>query len=261
MKKKWIFLFGLFLITGCRGKIEEDAFIKEKLSTTIEHFECEVKVQDIKEFSSYQNLFLTKDGKLYKWEKEKLENGKHCEAINNNLTFERFIYGVIVGKDEKLYAYINNQLVDTIPESYEGAIDQNLYQKNKNVFEFSQNFEESDYQYATSVFYLAKLEGNRVFLYDTNNEDIITKEIGSIDKNEKILWYGDNVIKTDKAYYNYGKTNKKECLKKKNVECLYGVSKVEDPTYYYDIIETYSGGYFVLKKKDGIYSLKTSYND
>ena len=264
MKKKYFFfllVFFLICLTGCKGKVEEDAFIKDKLSVTVDHFVCDIKPQEIKEFSSFQKLFISEDGKLYKWDKNLLENGKHCEMIDSSKTFKRFINGVIIDNDENMYFYINNQLTSEIPQEYTGAIDYTLYNKDHSIFQLNQNFEENDYDFATSAFYMAKIKDKNVIVFDTENGKQIEKVIGTIPKKEKVIMISDNLIKTDKAYYFYGKTNKKKCLKNSKVECLYGLTKAEDATHYYKIINNYSGGYLVLKTKDGIYSMKTAYKN
>lgn len=258
MKKK-IFLLCLIalLFTGCtKESVDNKINKKEKSQDKIlegrkgleYEWDCEIDLKDIKDISTFNSMFISKDGKLYEFSltlKFSTTNN-HCRKIDTDMTFEKFINGAIISTDKKIYGYYDGNFEER-PHGWTGAFNYALYDYNENVL---------IYDGRDGIYGIAK--DNKLYIYKTN--DFSSDDI----KSEKVLYEFDNdeffveaygsIIKTNKAYYSYGIANRKDCEQYADIKCEYGIVKDEELTEAYNDIFYTNNVYFILKESDKIYT-------
>lgn len=78
------------------------------------------------------------------------------------------------------------------------------------------------------------------------------EELFTLDEQESFV-SGDKILQTTKNYYEYIIINKKECDKYADVECKYGLSRIDDVSDIYDDILYFDGYVMFLKNDKKIY--------
>lgn len=210
---------------------------------------CEVKLNEIKDINRF-DLFISKTGELYEFSllKKYSTTNTNCKKIDTDLRFEKFINGVIVSIDNKLYRYDNNKLLER-PSGFTGGFDYRLYDYNHDLVMF--NAREGQY---------GIIKDNKVYKCEIQ-DDIVTKEIFSFNDEEKIIGVYGSYIRTDKGYYYYGITNQEQCSEYKDIKCEYGIVKDELFSKSNNDIVYANGMYFIIESDNKLYEDNNYYGN
>lgn len=250
MKKKIILICFIFLlcICGCNNKtknIEEN--IPKEIKKIGDNIKTEIKCEEIKDivdFSFYENLFITNDGKLYQISFDKIfTNEKNCKQIESNHSFIKFIRGGILDQNNNFY-YFDRENYELKSFNFENGytlmpylseIDKSIYSSISSTMKPNNNM--------PIYFYT---NNNNVYLYEEDGsftKHLNSNPILSLDSDEKILYFIDGTIKTNKKYYSYkSKLKNEECKKYADIKCIYEdnfYSDNEEINNQYDNIKYY----------------------
>ncbi len=260
----------IMLVCGC-GKKEKVALNNEdsvKDNLTKVKVNCE-EIQDIKDFSYYNNLFITKKGKLYQINFSQLfSNDKNCREIKSEIRFKKIIRGGIIGVDNNVYYFDANktELVKfdfqdgylTMP--YINNIEKDSYE---NIFSAPNKAGEQNY-------FWVDRENNKIYMFEeTLQPSNLKKEaILTLEQGENIEYVVDNLIKTNRAIYTFQSIiiNKDECDKYADVDCKY-TDKFEPEKITKEEFDQIKFMYklnnfkMVIMKKGEIYVDLNNYND
>ena len=268
MKKIYYFLTILILLitlTGCNnskklygtGSIEEEKFVdlgdlgdKIKKKNII----CN-EIQDIVDFSFYDNLFITKDGKLYQLSFEQLySNNSNCKQIESDKSFLKFIKGGILDNQNDIY-YLDDSK-ELIKFNFEVGYPMLPYintikkEDYKNLFYAMIDIENDGYFY---------LENNNIYQY---SKDSAKQSLLNIN-DEVVEYIIDGGIKTNKNYYVYKKfiTNKNECEKYADVECVEEIKfdkidndKISNQLEHIKFIKYFAKSYIIIDENNNVYT-------
>lgn len=259
-KLKCISLLGIIvLLCGCSSKAIKENIASSSDNNVAENktlinrrgteydWNCEVSLTNIKDININYMRFISKDGDLYEFDLEKKfsSTNNNCKKVDTDIKFERFIASTIISKDNKIYRYENSKLLER-PLEYTGGFQYDYFDKNNNYVIFS---------YVNNIGGFIK--DNKVYVYKLSNNDstiISEKEIYKFADDEYYIGTYGELIKTNKAYYIYGITNKKECSDFADVKCEYGIVKDEELTNAYNDIQYTNDYYFIFKDSDKIYT-------
>ena len=175
--------------------------------------------------SSGDRLFVTNNGELYEYsDKLYSTTNTNCKKVETDIKINRIIVNVLVGEDGSIYYYDNGNL--------------NRIDKDK-LSGYSWYFIVKTYGFNNSVFYLDRLDINdpdilgyvvdyRVYsiYYDYKNNKTKEELIYEFESGEEIEKTTNGFITTNKAIYKYGVTNKDECGQYEDIECKYGLVKI-----------------------------------
>ncbi len=266
MKKLVFTLIMVFLLSGCinEGKkttdsIEDDSVRDVNLENIISKhhykkydFICEISTEDIKDYSGFDNMFLTKDGELYEWSLQTFTNETNCKKVDTKIKFSRFINGTLVGYDEKLYDYQDKIIKKGAPEGT-GSLNTNIYDKYSDMFLFSRNYSVSDNSFDANHRY-AIVKDNIVYeTIFTSDNDISLFQIGEIPKDEITIGMYYNILKTNKNYYYYSVINREQCNKYADIECEFGLMRFNEISDIYEELQFYSpSGFIILKSEPNV---------
>lgn len=223
MKKVICCFLIVVILSGCSKKVN----LEEKKQINYNLPKVEVKcdeIKDIVDFSYYNNLFITKQGKLYQINFAKLfSNDKNCLEIESTVLFKKIIRGGIISQDNDIYRYDNtNRTLDKFNFEDGYLIMPYIQNINKNLY--SSIISAPNDEVGQNYFYVDK-EENKIYIYKEINypNEYDDKPILSLDSDEKIEYVVDNLIKTNKAVYTFKKVNinKDECEKYADIECIY----------------------------------------
>ena len=220
---------------------EKNLFVSE-LYPVIDDFKCEISVQEIKDINISTGLFITNDGKLYRWTYRMFQNQNQCKEIETPELFERFYRGGIISKNNEYYYYLSDSegiTKNSSGSTYDGNV--NLYNKFNDIF----------WLYGGGNDFYARVEMNYIHIYGFN--DKLLEKI-EIPEGEEVIYFGNKVIKTNKNYYTYDIINSEDCRKYADVKCEYGLKRNKLASDNYDRIKVYVDGFYILKEENKIYS-------
>ena len=227
--------------TEVKNKKSDIEIIEEKLNAFKYNITCS-EIQNLKQYSVNNNLFITNDGQLYKLSIEKVfSNETNCIKVDTNIKFARFINGSLVSADDSLYYYNNDGQVVKAIYGNESLVDihKKIFNKYKDIYYFGYDSNRGDGIYI-------RQDGNkiiRIFVSDIMLNTKFKEELfGEIPEEETILGIYNNTIKTNIAYYVYGVTNQTECDRYEDVKCNYGIVKNDLASDIYDKLKYYQNG-------------------
>ena len=247
----FICLITVFTICGCsnqeKKELNEDTLkkiISDKYPYSNNKIVCD-ELEDAIAFNYKFSYFATKN-KVYKLnEKQLFSNEKNCKELeieNLDSDIVDFDIGNRLETKAMKYAYEKNiKKFSHLCYDYEGKnygcnYGESLY---KRVHDILGNITfYSDYNHLENADGIVVKDNElKIFriTYENQVEDKI-KDIGFVDvkleleNDEKVLFIIDNIIKTNKAYYEVKayKTNKEKCSKYADVKCEYGYKLVKD---------------------------------
>lgn len=164
------------------------------------------------------NVFVTKDGKVFKFNYNKLfSNDKNCIEYEYGSNNASFIYKKgIYSKDKTLLLAIGHDNEILTVAEYKNQIGYPYLTLPK---EFEEDFDYISYNYCNSA-EIIYIKNQDVYTYkideNDNKEKILLLEIP---KDEKVIYLNYAFIKTDKNYYVLSTTNEEECNKYVDVKC------------------------------------------
>lgn len=253
----------MILVSGCSNNVsvknnkkndkdkitQTEKRVIDKMSFTYK-WDCEVPLNKIKDISTVGMNFISDDGALYEFnlDKKYSTTGSHCRKANIDVSFEKFINIGIISSDKKVYLQNGDNYVDiSNEERIQGWVmgfPYGLYDYNENIIIL--NIGSVDTKYGI-------VEDNKVYEYETGSlsSDYIgkRKELYTFSDGETLVGIYGSYIKTNKAYYVYGATNKNECEKYADIECEYGIVKDKTLSDAYDEIY-YMNNYYLIMKSD-----------
>lgn len=260
MKKIIIFLICCICLTGCSSNPTANSSksnvsdpsnniniseqnLKSKYSSM--EWKCSVPLNDISDISVFDHMLITKDGDLYLFSFTQLfsSTNDYCKKVDSDYKFKRFINGAIVTVDNKLLAYHNGNFVERMV-GWTGAFDYSKFDQYSNMILFSKNFDPNQ-NYAV-------VEGKEVFelinIYDNEYVTIgVDKvKIGQLNNTENYVGGYYQIIKTTENYYMYSIINKEQCDMYADVECEYGLKRIDDISDEYENILYYNGKYIIF---------------
>ena len=258
-----ILVLAVILVSGCSNNVsvknnkkndkdkitQTEKRVIDKMSFTYK-WDCEVPLNKIKDISTVGMNFISDDGALYEFnlDKKYSTTGSHCRKVNIDVAFEKFIYNKIISSDKKVYLQNGENYVDiSNEERMQGWVmgfPYDLYDYNENIIIL--NIGSVDTKYGI-------VEDNKVYEYETDSlsSDYIgkRKELYTFSDGETLVGIYGSYIKTNKAYYVYGATNKNECEKYADIKCEYGIVKDKTLSDAYDEIY-YMNNYYLIMKSD-----------
>lgn len=258
-----ILVLAVILVSGCSNNVsvknnkkndkdkitQTEKRVIDKMSFTYK-WDCEVPLNKIKDISTVGMNFISDDGALYEFnlDKKYSTTGSHCRKVNIDVAFEKFIYNKIISSDKKVYLQNGENYVDiSNEERIQGWVmgfPYDLYDYNENIIIL--NIGSVDTKYGI-------VEDNKVYEYETDSlsSDYIgkRKELYIFSDGETLVGIYGSYIKTNKAYYVYGATNKNECEKYADIKCEYGIVKDKTLSDAYDEIY-YMNNYYLIMKSD-----------
>lgn len=252
MKKTILIIICFICMVGCSSTTD----IKEKENNlnvsssklkskyTSKEWKCSVPLENIKDISGFENVFITNEGELYEFSLEKLySNDDYCKKIESNYKFTRFINGAIITEDNKIFGYINNEFIEE-PFAWTGAFRYDLYKQHNNIFKFDKGYNETSFD-VTGITYYGYLDGNKIIVLDGIESNIAY----TYDLKDDEIFLGSyyEFIKTNKGYYYNGIINSSECNKYADVECVYGVKAFTELNDEYDNIYFFNGRQIIFK--------------
>ncbi len=253
----------MILVNGCSNSVsvknnkkndkdkitQTEKRVIDKMSFTYK-WDCEVPLNKIKDISTVGMNFISDDGALYEFnlDKKYSTTGSHCRKANIDVSFEKFINIGIISSDKKVYLQNGDNYVDiSNEERIQGWVmgfPYGLYDYNENIIIL--NIGSVDTKYGI-------VEDNKVYEYETDSlsSDYIgkRKELYTFSDGETLVGIYGSYIKTNKAYYVYGATNKNECAKYADIKCEYGIVKDKTLSDAYDEIY-YMNNYYLIMKSD-----------
>ncbi len=254
----------MILVSGCSNNVsvknnkkndkdkitQTEKRVIDKMSFTYK-WDCEVPLNKIKDISTVGMNFISDDGALYEFnlDKKYSTTGSHCRKVNIDVSFEKFIYNKIISSDKKVYLQNGENYVDiSNEERIQGWVmgfPYDLYDYNENIIILNMDLDNS--------FKYGIVEDNKVYEYETGSlsSDYIGKgkELYTFSDGETLVGIYGSYIKTNKAYYVYGVTNKNECEKYADIKCEYGIVKDKTLSDAYDEIY-YMNNYYLIMKSD-----------
>lgn len=253
----------MILVNGCSNNVsvknnkkndkdkitQTEKRVIDKMSFTYK-WDCEVPLNKIKDISTVGMNFISDDGALYEFnlDKKYSTTGSHCRKANIDVSFEKFINIGIISSDKKVYLQNGDNYVDISNEErihgWVMGFPYGLYDYNENIIIL--NIGSVDTKYGI-------VEDNKVYEYETDSlsSDYIgkRKELYTFSDGETLVGIYGSYIKTNKAYYVYGATNKNECEKYADIKCEYGIVKDKTLSDAYDEIY-YMNNYYLIMKSD-----------
>ena len=206
---------------------------------------CE-EIKDIIDFSFYDNLFITKDGKLYEISFNKIfTNNKNCKQVESGNIFVKFIKGGILDNENNIYYYNSDKQLEKFD-----------FHVGYPTMPYLVGINQEDYINISAAIVSTKehyfyTKNNKVYLYKDlilDDKTLIEEPIFTFDNDETIEYSIDGTIKTNKKIYIFSSkiTNEKECQKYADVDCIY-----KDNFYELDNTE-------LSKQYENIYFYKSS---
>lgn len=264
MKKLLILIFMVslcFLFVGCSLKTEDipkekntkntdDNKWLKQLTNYYEKYDwnCEVSLKTIKDFSTFNNVFITNDGDLYQYSLEKIfSNGSYCKKIDSDIKFDRFINGAIISTNKIPYAFYENKLIKKM-EGWTGGFDYNLLNKYDGIFMLNQTHDGSSFDYMQFLY--GFISNNTVYSINNSGDKRKQTEIGKIPDDEYLVKTYNDIIKTNKNFYYYSIVNREECEKYADVECAYGLARFDEISNYYDRIYYFNARILILNDNE-----------
>lgn len=253
----------MILVSGCSNNVsvknnnkndkdkitQTEKRVIDKMSFTYK-WDCEVPLNKIKDISTIGMNFISDDGVLYEFnlDKKYSTTGSHCRKVNIDVSFEKFICNGIISSDKKIYLQNGKNYVDISNETriqgWVMGFPYDLYDYNENIIIL--NIASVDTKYGI-------VEDNKVYEYETgsSSSDYIGKgkKLYTFSDDETLVGIYGSYIKTNKAYYVYGATNKNECEKYADIGCEYGIVKDKTLSDAYDEIY-YMNNYYLIMKSD-----------
>lgn len=176
-------------------------------------------------------FFITNDGKLYEYSNKKYSTTENnCKKVETDVVFDKIIRDTLISKNGDFYSYNYSNLKKITNQEIEQG--RAFYGINQMEIEL--------YKLNSNIFFLKFIDTNNPEIYgyvDGNNVYSITYDWDNKKANEKLLYIfkDDEIIEnltngyiiTSKGYYVYDITNKNECQRYEDVECEYGLVKVE----------------------------------
>lgn len=262
-----LFLSLLIVITGCSKTVEKIGDIfknnEDNFNAYIDNnykkfdwFDDNIKFDDISDFSSSNKYFVTKEGKLYRFDLEKKykSTNMNYEQIDSQIKFKRFMRGKIVSEDDNYYTYSSGIMLadDKEWDSNSKSLCNKVYKEYPNIYLVANDwmaYRHSYLYYDNENLYLFKYKekSNNVY-FDGESVCIYEKTLvnPSNINNEKFISASGYVFKTDKGYYNI---TIKEVISEYADEENYSediISKM-DISKYYDKIFYFNGSVLLLK--------------
>ena len=191
---------------------------------------CDV-IMDIVDFSFYENLFITNDGKVYQISFDKIfSNNENCKLVNSDQKFVKFIKAGILNNENVLYDFDSDKGILKPYTLYDNINMPNFLQiikkdynnvyvhgsTNEDTYYYFDNFSNSFYKYTfDDNFKNVKLNDNSFF---------------TISGDESIEYLLDGNIKTNKYLYIYDSyvKNAEECSKYADIKCENEVGFYQD---------------------------------
>ena len=253
MKRFNLILCGVILIgiCGCGNKqietvkegidnYQEESIYKNNFPSL--EWKCDIPLQDIIDFSEFDTKFITKDGDLFEFSYNQLfSNEKYCKKIDSNMKFTRFLNGAIETTANKIYGYSEGKFIEKL-SAWTGAYDYNVYEKYPNSFLFSKVNDRSSYD----INYQYAVVKNNI-VYDINWDSLKLTEIDRLADDEEYIGSYYQILKTNKNFYNYNIINNEECKKYADIECKYGLSRIDEISDLYDEIYYFNGKKIIFK--------------
>ena len=265
IKRRYLIILVLvmILVSGCSNNVsvknnnkndkdkitQTEKRVIDKMSFTYK-WDCEVPLNKIKDISTIGMNFISDDGVLYEFnlDKKYSTTGSHCRKVNIDVSFEKFICNGIISSDKKIYLQNGKNYVDISNETriqgWVMGFPYDLYDYNENIIIL--NIASVDTKYGI-------VEDNKVYEYETgsSSSDYIGKgkKLYTFSDDETLVGIYGSYIKTNKAYYVYGATNKNECEKYADIGCEYGIVKDKTLSDAYDEIY-YMNNYYLIMKSD-----------
>lgn len=264
----FLLLFFCLLLTGCDSSntngyvnniVNNQTNDNEEIDIggKYESFEwkCSVILDDIINFSGFDNKFITKDGELYNYSFDQLfTNNDYCKKIDTTYKFKRFINGSIVTTDNKSLAYVDGKLIENY--GWTGGFDYELLKLHNDLFELHRNNGILD---LAGISYYGYNDGNKVILYNYNVNKI--EEKYELSDGEEFVEGYYHIFKTNKKYYYNSIINKEECNKYADVECKYGITPIDDINKVYDKIYYFNGKILIYNHdKNHVYMYRYNFN-
>lgn len=259
-----ILVLAVILVSGCSNNVsvknnkkndkdkitQTEKRVIDKMSFTYK-WDCEVPLNKIKDISTVGMNFISDDGALYEFnlDKKYSTTGSHCRKVNIDVSFEKFINNGIISSDKKVYLQKGENYVDISNEErrqgWVMGFPYDLYDYNENIIILNMDLD-INLKYGI-------VEDNKVYENGTGtfSSDYIGKgkELYTFSDGETLVGIYGSYIKTNKAYYVYGVTNKNECEKYADIECEYGIVKDKTLSDAYDEIY-YMNNYYLIMKSD-----------
>lgn len=254
-KKLGILLCGLLILsfTGCDKQKNVEKEEKESSCSLLQIYETGIDNNFICEQMSNisdngENFFITDSGELYEYSlHEKYSSTKsNCRKIETDVTFKRVIRDTLISSDGSLYRLSTDKQLEFIDEELEkrGPAYYGLNQMYIPLYRmYNDMFLLADQNLGTQRIY-AVIEDNGVYLL--NDVDLSKDLIYQFANGEMVEKVTNGVIMTNKGYYKYDITNEKECSEYADVECKYGIVKIDTKGNCTDII--YSSNSLVVTK-------------
>lgn len=231
----------LIFVYGCSsGEGNSNELLIKKCNIYEEYFYvsgdflCE-EMQDIT--YSGTTFFITKDGLLYEYSERKYSTtNSNCKRIETDVVFDKIVRNTLIDKDGNLYLLdsdknlilITKELEDKGPAYYGlNSMDIPLYREYNDMFYLGDNPSVSNgITYSGLVF--GVIEDKNVYsLYSSYGGADAVKELIHTFDDEEIEKVNNGYIRTNKGYYKYGIVNNEECAKYEDIECRYGLVKVD----------------------------------
>lgn len=272
MKKKMICLFVLLILTGCNLKTPvSNEKNNDNSFTGLNGFQkininCK-PISNIIDFSIYNNLFITSDGKLYEISFDKVfSNETNCDLIESDKKFIRFIKGGILDSEDEIYYYESENRVlqsynsDSIimpNQLHASSVPKSNY---KNII-----YSDEDFKYGENQMFYFYYDNvtKKIYNYSSDLYKINEEPLFSLDEDENIEYITYSGIKTNKAFYSYGRKaeNKNECEKYADVKCIYknGFYKIDDNNFikqyqHIKFVQYIEDSYFILDENNNLYT-------
>lgn len=241
MRKKFfcivMIVLCVFFLAGCDKKATEDVSKKSKCALVTQNntdFKCSA-MKEIKD--SGEGFFITNKGELYEFANTKYdETNDNCKKIETDIVFDKIIRNTLITSDGKLYSFDGKlKLIDKELEekgsAFYGlkAMNISLYREYNNMF-FLHYFNQS-----SPVLY-GVIEDKSLYVLIKKDNETVKNLIHKFGKGEEILKITNGYILTDQGYYEYGVTNSDECKKNSNVNCEYGIVKVDTKKNCSDVV-------------------------
>lgn len=258
--KKIILLFisiiFLSFLCGCSIQKENNINIKNQVTkncSITREFQSKMKCPEMKDIKhNGYGIFITNNGELYEFSSKKYSTtNTNCKKIDTDIKFDRIVKGTLIATTGECYTYYNGELKQPTKEQIEMGrawygLDQmeiKLYNIKPNIFYLADIDHEKPNVYGY-------IDNNNVYsiAYDWNRNQADEKLIYTFPDDEEIEHITNGYIITNKAYYVYGITNKKQCSAYTDIECEYGLIREEEKNNCIDTILYISDSLIVTKE-------------
>lgn len=240
MIRKFLGIMGItlcvFLLAGCGKRAATEGTKKSNCSLVQNNieFKCPA-MKEIKD--SGEGFFITNKGELYEFANKTYdETNNNCKKIETDIVFDKIIRNTLITNDGKLYSFDGKlKLIDKELEekgsAFYGlkAMNISLYREYNNMF-FLHYFNQN-----SPVLY-GVIEDKSLYVLIKKGNETVKNLIHKFGKGEEILKVTNGYILTDQGYYQYGVTNSSECKKNSDVNCEYGIVKVDTKKNCSDVI-------------------------